>query len=164
MPFLVPLRRTAGALLVVLLGCGAARAERCVTAGPRYNLVADVVPWSMRVESGHRCIRGVRYGNVEFENLTLILPPHSGEVALLGWGFTYTADEGFQGQDQFVIGVSGKIKKMHGTSTIRVFVSVVQSEPSHAAVLHRMSPAQSLKPIQTSGGRPVGEVKNAPLL
>ena len=135
---LVPLRQTAAAALVVLLlGCRVASAERCVITGQRYNLVADVVTWSMRIEGGHRCIRGVRYGNVEFENLTLILPPQSGEVALSGWGFTYTSDEGFQGQDRFIVGVSGKIKKVHGTSTIRVFVSVLQSEPSHAAVLHQ---------------------------
>jgi hypothetical protein len=34
------------------------------------------------------------------------------------------------------VGVSGKIKKVNGTSTIRVFVSVVQSELSHA-MLHK---------------------------
>jgi hypothetical protein len=53
-------------------------------------------------------------------------------VALVGWGFTYTPDKGFQGQDQFVVTVSGKIKKKHGTSTIHVLVSVTQSE-AHAA-------------------------------
>jgi hypothetical protein len=134
---LAPLRQTAGAVLIVLLlGCGPASAVRCITTGSRYNLVADTVTWSMRVETGQRCIRGVRYGNVELEHLKLILPPQSGEVALVGWAFTYSADEGFLGQDQFVVEVSGKIKKVHGTSTIRVFVSVVQSELSHA-MLHK---------------------------
>jgi hypothetical protein len=35
---------------------------------------------------------------------------------LVGRGFTYVPDEGCQGQDQFVVTVSGKIKKKRGTS------------------------------------------------
>jgi hypothetical protein len=57
----------------------------------------------MRVEKGHRCTRGVRYYNLELGQLKLISPPTSGEVALSGWGFSYTPKEGFLGQDQFIV-------------------------------------------------------------
>jgi hypothetical protein len=82
----------------------------------------------MRVESGHRCTHGDRYYNIELGQLKLISPPSSGEVSLPGWGFTYLPKEGFLGSDQFVIGVSGNIKKQVGSSTIRIVVSVVQAD------------------------------------
>jgi hypothetical protein len=117
------------AVLLVPLACRTALAERCaMISGPRYNLVADTVDWSMKVDSSHSCIRGIRYGNVAFEDVTLISQPRSGHVDLHGWGFRYTPKEDFRGQDSFEVGVSGKIKKIHGTSTIRVFVSVFAAE------------------------------------
>src|SRR5271170_7965930 len=62
-------------LAVLLLGCCAASAERCViTSGPHYHLVADVVSWSMKVESGRRCLRGVRFADVELERMVLVSP------------------------------------------------------------------------------------------
>ena len=120
----------AGAVfIVVLFGCRAASAERCaMITGPRYNLVADTVTWSMKTESDHRCLRGFRYANVEFERVTLISPPRSGQVVLQGWGFTYTPKDGFRGEDSFDVEVSGKIRKIRGTSTIHVSVSVVGAE------------------------------------
>jgi hypothetical protein len=116
-------------LTIFLLGSRPASAERCaVTDGPRYNLVSDTVTWSMKIESGHHCIRGVRFASVELESVTLIAPPKSGRAALQGWGFTYAADDDFRGEDLFVLGISGKIKKVHGSSTIRILVSVFGTE------------------------------------
>jgi hypothetical protein len=127
------LRRFVSAIFVVLLvplACRTAFAERCaVISTPRYNLVADTVNWSMKVDSSHSCIRGIRYANVAFEDVTLISQPRSGHVELHGWGFRYTPKDDFSGQDSFEVGVSGKIKKIHGTSTIRVFVSVSAASP-----------------------------------
>jgi hypothetical protein len=117
------------AVLVLPLACLTAFAERCaVISGPRYNLTMETVDWSIKVDSGHSCIRGIRYANVAFEDLTLITPPQSGRVDLHGWGFRYTAKEDFRGQDSFEVGVSGKIKKIFGTSKIRILVTVSASE------------------------------------
>jgi hypothetical protein len=126
----VKIRQIAAAVLTVLLiGCRAASAERCLmVSGPRYHLVADAVNWSMTTISGHRCLRGVRYADVEFESVTLISPPRSGQVVLQGWGFTYTPKDDFRGEDSFALEVSGKIKKIRGSSTIHVVVSVVGSK------------------------------------
>jgi hypothetical protein len=123
------MRQIAGAVLTVLLfGCRAAFGEGCVIKGPRYILAADAVSWSMKIESGHRCIRGIRFANVEFEGVTLISPPQSGQVVLQGWGFTYTPKDDFRGEDSFALEVSGKIRKIRGTSTIHILVSVVGTE------------------------------------
>jgi hypothetical protein len=133
MSSLMRLRPLAGAVAILLVGNCVASAAPCVISAQRYNLVADEVTWAMRVESGHRCTRGVRYYNVELGQLKLISPPSSGEVALSGWGFSYTPREGFLGQDQFIVGVSGNIKKQAGSSTIRILVSVVPSDGREAA-------------------------------
>jgi hypothetical protein len=122
---LMPLRPAA---ILLSLGSQAASAAPCTVSRQRYSLVADEVTWSMRVESGHRCTHGVRYYNIELGQLKLISPPSSGEVSLPEWGFTYLPKEGFLGSDQFVIGVSGNIKKQVGSSTIRIVVSVVQAD------------------------------------
>jgi hypothetical protein len=49
---LASVRPIAVGVLLPLLGCRVATAERCLISGPRYNLTADVVTWSMKVESG----------------------------------------------------------------------------------------------------------------
>jgi hypothetical protein len=118
-----------GAFILLLFGCRAESAERCVMiTGPRYNLVADNVTWSMKTETGYRCLRGFRYANVGFEGVTLISPPRSGWVVLQGWGLIYTPKDDFLGEDSFDVEVSGKIRKIRGTSTIHVFVSVVGAQ------------------------------------
>jgi hypothetical protein len=129
-PYKMKIRKIVATTAVILLfGCRAASAERCVIlSGPRYNLVADAISWSMRIASGHHCVRGVRFANVEFESVTLISSPQSGQVVLQGWGFTYTAQADFRGEDSFALEVSGRIKKVRGTSTIQILVSVVGNE------------------------------------
>jgi hypothetical protein len=82
----------------------------------------------MKVKSGHRSICGLRFRRIEFESVTLISPPQSGQVVLQGWGFSYTPKDVFQGEDSFALEVSGEIRKMRGTSTIHISVSVVGSE------------------------------------
>jgi hypothetical protein len=117
----------AGAALTVLLfGCRAASAEQCIIlSDPRYNLAADAVTWSMKVKGGHRSICGVRRHFVEFENVTLVSPPQSGQIVLQGWGFSYTPKDGFWGEDSFALEVSGNLKNVRGSSTIHIVVSVV---------------------------------------
>jgi hypothetical protein len=110
-----------------LLGGQPVFAQTCVIDGPRYNLSADTVYWSMQAASDLSCIRGLRFANVEIESVKLVSPPQSGEVQLHGAGFTYTPKANFNGQDSFSLAVIGAIKKTHGSSTIIVTISVGQS-------------------------------------
>jgi hypothetical protein len=134
--------------LFMLLGYRVAKAETCLISGPRYSLIADTVHWSVKIESGHNCVGGIRFGNVEFDSMKLVSPPQSGQVALQGPGFTYTAKTDFGGQDSFTIEVLGAIGKRRGSSTIHVTVSVARGAPSGPAAPRSVDgpPASAAKP------------------
>jgi hypothetical protein len=116
-------------LAVLSLGIRAAFAGECRISGARYQLQSDTVQWLMQIHAGQSCVRGVRFSNVAFDKIKLISPPHYGQVTLLGSGFSYRAKSDFQGEDSFVIGVSGAIKKVSGTSTIHIVVSLGDVSP-----------------------------------
>src|ERR1700730_2851487 len=112
-------------LLMILWGeARAAPASACVVTSPHYQLTSDNVDWSIKIGSGQTCVRGLRYGGVVLETVKLLSPPQSGEVKLLGPGFSYKARPDFHGDDSFTVEVSGIVNKVRGTSTIRVLVSV----------------------------------------
>ena len=99
-------------------------AQTCATQAPQYRLTSDTVDWSIQVASGQSCVRGLRAGNIVLEKVSLTSPPKSGNVQLVGPGFRYTGNRGFHGEDSFIVEVSGLARKVRGTSTIRVVVSV----------------------------------------
>ena len=112
-------------LLVILsVEARAAPASACVVNSPHYLLISDNVDWSIKIGSGQTCVRGLRFGSVVIETVKLLSPPQSGDVNLLGPGFSYRAKPDFHGDDSFTVVVSGTINKVRGTSTIRVLVSV----------------------------------------
>ena len=121
-------------LLFMLLALQVAYAGPCVVSGPRYQLVGETIGWSMSVVSGQNCSRGLRFKDVIIENVKLAAPPQSGQLALHGPGFSYTAKSDFQGEDRFTVIVSGAINRKSGISTIEVSVSVT-SAPSRPTVL-----------------------------
>ena len=112
-------------LTLVPLDPKAAFAKECQVSGPRYRLADDAVNWSIKIENGQSCIRGLRFRNVSIENFRLVAPPQSGQVTLLGSGFSYTAKLGFRGQDSFALALTGTIDQVPGNSTIRITVSVI---------------------------------------
>jgi hypothetical protein len=112
-------------LVLFSLGIRAAFAGECLISGPRYQLQSDAVEWRMKIRSDQSCLHGVRFNNVAIDTINLISPPQFGQVTMRGWGFSYTAKSDFQGEDSFAIGVSGASKRMSGTSTIRIVVSIV---------------------------------------
>jgi hypothetical protein len=99
-------------------------AQICVSQAPHYLLTSDTVDWSIQVASTQSCVHSLRFGNVVLQRVTLISPPKSGNVQLVGPGFRYTANSGFHGGDSFSIEVRGTAGKVPGSSTIRVAVSV----------------------------------------
>jgi hypothetical protein len=88
----------------------------------------------MQIHTGQSCVRGIRFNDVSFGTINLISSPKFGQVTLLGSGFSYKTRSDFQGEDSFVIKVSGAIKKVSGTSTIHIVVTIVgaRREPAEA--------------------------------
>jgi hypothetical protein len=113
--------------LLLLSWNQAAHANQCFTNGPRYHLESDTVEWRMKIRSSENCVRGVRFSYVWNAAVSLVSPPQSGQVTLVGPGFSYTAKSGFHGEDTFVVRVSGSKNKTSGFSAIRVVVSVVDA-------------------------------------
>src|SRR5262249_52619567 len=112
-------------LALLLVSVRPALGDACVlTVGSLYQLKSDAVDWTMRTDSGQSCIRGLRHNRVTSDTAKLISSPQSGEVKLLGSGFSYTAKSDFEGQDSFTIQVSGMSNGIRGSSDIRIIVSV----------------------------------------
>jgi Bacterial Ig domain len=113
-----------GALLLVTVP---AFADSCVfSLTAPFLLKSDSVDWTMQIASGKTCTRGLKYGAVNISNVKLTAPPQSGQVAVQGPGFSYTAKPDFEGQDEFTLQVSGTMVRMSGTSDIKVTVSVAK--------------------------------------
>ena len=111
-------------LALLLLFGGSASAESCIfSSAPGFQLKSDTVEWAMKIASG-TCIRGLRSGAVSSSTVELISPPQSGQVTVLGPGFSYKAKADFQGPDAFTLRVSGTLMRTRGTSEIRVIVDV----------------------------------------
>jgi hypothetical protein len=116
---------SASLLALCLVFVWPALGHACVLVrGPQYQLKSDTVDWTMQIGSGQSCIRGLRDRGVTIETAKLISLPQSGQVKLLGPGFSYTAKSDFQGEDSFAIQVSGMLNRIPGTSDIRIIVSV----------------------------------------
>jgi len=112
-------------LALLLVFVRPALGDACVlTGGSLYQLKSDAVDWTMQTDSGQSCIRGLRHNRVTIDTAKLISPPQSGQVKLLGSGFSYTAKSDFEGQDSFTIQVSGMLNGIRGSSDIRIIVSV----------------------------------------
>jgi hypothetical protein len=62
---------------------------------------------------------------MSISDVKLIASPQSGQVAINGPAFSYSAKPDFQGQDDFTIQVSGTMVRISGVSDIKVTVSIV---------------------------------------
>ena len=111
-------------LAILLVFVRPALGECVLTREPSYQLKSDTVDWTMQISSGQSCVRGLRHGRVTIDSAKLISAPQSGQVKLLGSGFSYTAKSDFQGNDAFTIQVSGMADRARGSSDIRITASV----------------------------------------
>jgi len=112
-------------LALLLVFVRPALGDACVLKmDSQYQLRSDTVDWTMQTSSGQSCTRGLRLARVIIDTTKLISPPQSGQVKLLGPGFSYTAKSDFEGQDSFTIQVSGMLNGIRGSSDIRIIVSV----------------------------------------
>jgi parallel beta-helix repeat protein len=119
---------------------------------PRYQLASDTVRWSLELNAGETCIRGVRFNNVVVDKLLVLSAPQTGHVALQGTGFSYKAASDFQGRDFFSLVVSGASKKVPGNSIIEVEVSVIKPGESRrfSTIIPPSSQAQPSPPSLAS--------------
>src|SRR5262249_53460103 len=108
-------------LALLLVFVRPALGDACVlTGGSLYQLKSDAVDWTVRTDSGQSCIRGLRHNRVTIDTAKLISPPQSGQVKLLGSGFSYTAKSDFEGQHYFTIQVSGMSNGIRGISELTI--------------------------------------------
>jgi parallel beta-helix repeat protein len=121
------MRCSAAILTFVFLGILSTVANACMLNGPRYQLASDTVRWILELSGGETCIRGLRFNNVVVDKLMVLYAPQSGHVTLKGTGFSYQAARDFRGRDFFSLVVSGATKKVSGSSTIEVEVSVINA-------------------------------------
>jgi len=125
---MVIMTRIASFLLLLLFVTPAIGDTCLISNASRFQLNSDAVEWAMQIVSGRTCIRGLNYGPVVLDDVKLVSPPQSGTVALVGPGFSYTAKPKFQGQDSFILQVSGSMIRIRGTSEIRVLVTVGENK------------------------------------
>jgi hypothetical protein len=110
----------------VLLFAVPAFADSCLfSAAPPFQLNSDAVEWTMQIASGRTCTRGLKHGPTNITDVKLIAPPQAGKLDIKGPSFSYTAKPDFQGEDAFILQVSGTIVRMQGVSDVKVTVSVV---------------------------------------
>lgn len=114
--------------LLLLSGSQVAHANQCFINGPPYRMELDTVEWRMKIRGSENCLHGVRFSYVWNATVGLVSPPQFGQVTLKGPGFSYTAKSDFQGEDSFVVSVSGSKNKACRFSTIRVLVSVIGAQ------------------------------------
>src|SRR5207237_2978744 len=90
---------------ILLLFAMPAVADSCIfSAAQPFQLSSDAVNWTMQIGSGTSCTRGLKFGPINISGVKLIAPPQSGQVAIKG---PYTAKPDFQGEDDFILRVSG---------------------------------------------------------
>jgi hypothetical protein len=101
-------------------------ADSCIfSSSPPFKLSSDTVDWTMQIASGRSCTRGLKLGPANISDVKLLASPQSGQVVIKGPSFSYTAKPDFQGQDDFILQVSGTMVRISGVSDIKVTVSVV---------------------------------------
>jgi hypothetical protein len=108
----------------LLVGVHLAKAGDCVVTGAPAILDSKPVEWIIVIASGQSCLRGLRSGGMTLESVVVSTPAKFGEVTVQGYGFSYRAPRDYKGEDSFSVTISGANRGIHGSSIIRVSVSV----------------------------------------
>ncbi len=115
-------RLSIAAVLLAALNASAMATPNCLRDEQPYGLTDDVVHWTMTIVPGGECIQGLRWSYMQIEQVSIATAPKNGKVVLVGPGFRYFADPGFQGSDSFTVAVSGKNRKTPGNSVLQIEV------------------------------------------
>jgi hypothetical protein len=114
-------------LVVLVLFVASSNTAQAACSVGRFGLFAGATTeTTMVVSSGANCGINVRPGREgRFDSTRIVTPAKNGTVSrhAVG-GFTYRSKPGFKGQDSFAFAVTGKIRSVEGTATVRVSVTV----------------------------------------
>jgi hypothetical protein len=115
-------RSSTGFALLLLLNASAGATPTCLPDKQPYELTGDTVHWTMTIAPGADCIQGLRWSYMQIYGVSIVTAPKNGKVVMVGPGFRYFADPGFQGSDSFTLAVSGKNKRNPGNSIVQIEV------------------------------------------
>jgi hypothetical protein len=121
-------RLSTAAVLLAALSASASATPNCLSDQQAYALSDDIVHWSMTIVPGAECIQGLRWSYMQIEQVSISSAPKNGRAVLVGPGFRYFADPGFQGSDSFTVAVSGKNRKTPGKSILQIEVKARSKE------------------------------------
>ena len=108
----------------LLLGMLGAHAGGCIIEGPPPRLDSQPVEWTFTIASGQSCTRGLRSGAMTLDSVSIGSPAKVGEATAQGYSFSYRAPRDFKGEDSFAVTMVGTNRRIRGSSTIQVHVSV----------------------------------------
>jgi hypothetical protein len=115
-------RLSTASVLLAALNVSAGATPNCLSDQKPYALTDDVVHWSMTIVPGAECIQGLRWSYMQIEQVSISGAPKNGKAVIVGPGFRYFADPGFEGSDSFTVAVSGKNRKTPGKSILQIAV------------------------------------------
>jgi hypothetical protein len=121
-------RLSTASVLLAALNVSAGATPNCLSGQQPYALTDDVVHWSMTIVPGADCIQGLRWSYMQIEQVAISSAPKNGKAVIVGPGFRYFADPGFQGSDTFTLAVSGKNRKTPGKSILQIEVKTHSKE------------------------------------
>jgi hypothetical protein len=115
-------RLSIAAVLLAAMNASPGATPNCLKDQQPYALTDDVVHWTMNIVPGAECIQGLRWSYMQIEQVSILTAPKNGKAVIIGPGFRYFADPGFQGSDPFTVAVSGKNRKTPGNSILQIEV------------------------------------------
>lgn len=104
-------------------GLAAQASPLCVKERTPFALSDDTVKWTMSIAPGADCIQGLRWSYMQIFNVSVVSGPSRGQLAVVGSGFRYSAENQTPGADKFTLLISGKNRHDVGTSTLEVEVN-----------------------------------------
>nr|NUR37822.1 hypothetical protein [Sphingomonas sp.] len=104
-------------------GLAAQASPLCIKERTPFALSHDTVKWTMSIAPGAECIQGLRWSYMQIFNVSVVSGPSRGQLAVLGSGFRYSAENEAGGSDKFTLLISGKNRNVAGTSTLEVEVN-----------------------------------------
>jgi hypothetical protein len=84
-----------------------------------YKLAGDTIEWPITISQGADCIPRLRSSTVQIYSVSIAEKTKSGELVLVGLGFGYFAQPGFNGTDTLiliVVGKNGHDEAVHGAN------------------------------------------------
>lgn len=112
-------------------GLAAQASPLCIKERTPFALSHDTVKWTMSIAPGAECIQGLRWSYMQIFNVSVVSGPSRGQLAVVGSGFRYSAENQTRSPDKFTLLISGKNRHDAGTSTLEVEVNPQELASRH---------------------------------